>query len=190
MGARSPATRYEQRETAVITVSDVAEVAATGDSISLDAYDGAPTSPKRADGIRIDTMPSIKWLQRRGYVGRMWRAAWTQNSAPQHAAAQPHALAYATPSSSAALARSIGGTSRGADPRSHRCSVRRDLRAARSDPPGARLLDAWNRREPDRMCTPAEWAYLVSRIEQGVDEGWLEGVTFEQLFTRSGGRFV
>lgn len=34
-----------------------------------------------------------------------------------------------------------------------------------------------------------EWDYFISKVTKGLNEGWLEGVTFEDLRARAGGTF-
>lgn len=177
----------------VITDADVETFADAGDSISFHSWDGSVTSTMTADQIRTDTMKAIRWLQQRGHAGRMWRAAWTQNSAPQHAAAQPYVLAYATPSSVAGLS---------TWPPTDRWNISRWSVHGRTNADMDTIFTNMKNSHQLLVCythgvhadgvtdaTPAEWDYFISKVSQGLSEGWLEGVTFEDLHARSGGTF-
>lgn len=177
----------------VITDADVATFAAAGDSISFHSYAGEVTSTMTADQIRTDTLKAIRWLQQRGHAGRMWRAAWTQNSAPEHAAAQPYVLAYATHNSQAGLS---------TWPPTDRWNISRWSVHGRTTTDTDTMFNNLKRTHQLLVCythgvhadgltdaTPAEWNYFISKCEQGLNEGWLEAVTFEDLHARAGGTF-
>lgn len=177
----------------VITDADVAEFAKMGDSISFHSWDGSVTSTMTADQIRTDTLKAIRWLQQRGHAGRMWRAAWTQNNAPQHAAAQPYVLAYATPSSVAGLS---------TWPPTDRWNISRWSVHGRTTTDTDTIFTNLKSTRQVLVCythgihadgntdaTPAEWSYFIGKVKAGLAEGWLEGVTFEDLHARSGGTF-
>lgn len=177
----------------VITDADVATFAADGDSIGFHSYAGEVTATMTADQIRVDTLKAIRWLQQRGHAGRMWRAAWTQNSAPEHAAAQPYVLAYATPNSVAGLS---------TWPPTDRWNISRWSVHGRTTADMDTMFNNLKRTHQLLVCythgvhvdgntdaTPAEWDYFITKCKQGLDEGWLEGVTFEDLYARSGGTF-
>lgn len=180
----------------VVTDADVAAFADAGDSISLHGWDGSVTSTMTADQVRADTLKAVRWLQQRGHAGRMWRAAWVQNSAPQAAAARDYILAGATPSSSAALT---------CWPPPDRWNIPRvalhGLTSAQVDGYFAQLETTHQLMvvythgiHADGLTggadsTPAQWAYFVAKVSAAVAAGWLEGVTFEDLYGRSGGKF-
>lgn len=163
------------------------------DSIGLHGWDGAATAAMTAAQIRTDTLKAIRWLSSRGhYGGRLWRAAWVQNSATNASAAQPYLLAYATPSSTASLE---------CWPFTNRWNVPRLSLHGRS----AATVDGWFDQLQQthsllvvythgidaaggNNTTPAEWAYFLGKVDAAIAAGWLEGVTFEDLLVRSGAR--
>lgn len=177
----------------VVTENDIAAAARAGDSISLHGWDGAATAAMTADEAATDTLRGLRWLQQRGYPGRMWRAAWVQNQAAQAAAAQPYVLAYATPTN---------GSAPTAWPFINRWNVPRWALHGRSAATVDAMFAGLARTHGLLVCythgvhadggfdtTPAEWAYFVSKLTAAVAAGWLEGVTFEDLYGRSGGTF-
>lgn len=178
-----------------LTEADLEVMAAAGDSISFHSWDTSPlTADMTADQVVEDTVKCVRWLQQRGYEGRMWRAAWRQNEAPQAAAARPFVLAYATADSDAAastwppidrwdIARTgiHGRTVEEVDDVFTKQALTHNLFVWYTHG-----IDDTNDTDTD----PEDWDYFVSKLRDGIDGGWLEGVTFEQLFARSGGRFV
>ena len=149
------------------------------------------TADMTAAQIREDTMRALKWLHARGHFP-LWRAAWLQNTAPQHAAAQSLLVAYSTPSGSA--------SSLDCWPPQFRYDVSRvaihDLATAAVDAHFAALklthgMGVFYTHGVDDEggafdMTLTEWAYFLGKLDEGLAEGWLEGVTFEQLAARSG----
>lgn len=173
--------------------ADVAMVAATGDSIGLHGWDGAVNSTMTAAQIRADTTKALKWLQQRGYTGGVWRSAWVQNNAPEHAAAQPLVLAYATPSGAASVS---------VWPPTDRWNISRVSLHGSSDAALAGYFTTLQRARQLLVIythgihtdgggdsTPAQWANFLTHLDAGLAGGWLEGVTFEQLLARSGFNF-
>ena len=180
-----------------VTESDVAEFAAAGDSISFHGWTGDPTASMTAAQVRSDTALCIKWLAARGYAGRMWRAAWVQNTAAQHAAVNDYVLGQAM-----------------WDQATH--SVKLDIWPPRDMQNIARwefygksdanidnqfallkkthgLMVVYNHGIGTGYAydaTAAEFDRFMDNLEEGIAAGWLEATTFEQLFAESGGRFV
>ena len=191
--ALDPATHGSSAGTTseVITDADAATFYAAGDDLSLHGYDGFPTSGKTPAEIREDSLKALAWLQERGYSrGRAWRAAWVQNSAPNHAAAQPYFAAYATPN---------GGSSTQSWPLVNKWNIARWTIHGKSNAAIDALfvtLQATNEivfpytHGVDDVLsgavTNATWDYFVSKCSAAVAAGWLEGVTFTQLLARSG----
>lgn len=176
-----------------ITEADVATIADAGDSISFHSWEGAVTSSMTEDEIATDTMKAIRWLQQRGYAGRIWRAAWTQNAATNAAAARPYVLAYATPTSV---------SSQTAWPPPNRWNIPRTSIHGRSEATIDGIFEALELThglyvfythgihvDGDTDTTPDEWDYFMIKLSAALDEGWLECVTFEDLYARSGGKF-
>jgi len=180
-----------------ITEEDVATFAAQGDSISFHGWTADPTTAMTAAEVRSDTMKCVKWLAARGYAGRMWRAAWVQNTAAQHAAVNDYVLGQAM-----------------WDQATH--SVKLDTWPPRDMQNIARwefygksdatidnqfallvqthgLMVVYNHGLGTGYvgdATAAEFDRFMDNVEAGIAAGWLEATTFEQLFAESGGRFV
>ena len=175
-----------------ITDDQVAQFYAAGDDMSIHAYAGERTALMSREQIRQDTLLSHQWLQDRGYVrGRQWRAAWTQNDAPHHAAARPYYVAYASPNSGASLT---------AWPFPDPWNVPRVNLQGSNSSRIDEFFQTLQRTNGLMVCythgihedggsdmTPAQWAYLMQKIDAAKSEGWLEGVTFSQLLERSSG---
>ena len=173
-------------EAQVLTVS-----AENQNEIGFHGYDGTETSAMTAAQIRADTMKAIKWLESRGYYsGRIWRSAWVQNAATNHAAIQNLVLMYATPSSAASLV---------CWPVADRWNISRLSLHGRTQAnmdtwfsqlqQTHQLLVCYNHGIDDgggTNTTNAMWDYFIGKIDAGLAGGWLEGVTMEMLLARSG----
>jgi len=176
----------------VVTDAQVEQFYADGDDLSIHAYAGEVTATMTPAQIRLDTLKSHQWLQDRGYSrGRQWRAAWTQNSATAHAAAQPYYAAYATPASAAGME-----TWPFLDPWNvSRWSVQGRTPAAIADMfatlkrTGSLLVCYTHGVHADggSDATPEQWAAFISQIDEGLTGGWLEGTSFSRLLGLSGG---
>lgn len=180
-------------KTAIASEAEIEAFHQAGDSISFHSYAGGVTSSMTSTQIAQDTLKCIRWLQQRGYEGRMWRAAWTQNDATNAAAARPFVLAYATPNSTSAQA-SWPPTDRWNLPRTsvhgRTTSFVDDIFAEMEATNGLFIWYAHGiHSDGGNDATPAEWSYFVSKLQAGIEAGWLEGVTFEDLYARSGGKF-
>lgn len=176
----------------VITDAQVAQFYSEGDDMSIHAYDGAVTSTMTPAQIREDTLKSHQWLQDRGYTrGREWRAAWTQNNAPNHAAAQAYYAAYATPS---------GTASDETWPFINPWNVSRVNLHGLTTTSMDGFFATLQKTNCLMVCythgihadggsdmTPTLWAHFMAKIDEGIAGGWLEGVTFSQLLANSGG---
>ncbi len=82
-----------------ITLAEIRDMWEAGDSISFHGWDGTATSSMTDAQRRTDTVKSIRYLASQGYEGRMWRAAWVQNSG-NAAAIREYVIgqAFSTPS--------------------------------------------------------------------------------------------
>ena len=180
-----------------MTEAQVLEVAAeNGNSISLHGWDGTATSAMTAAQLLADQMKGTRQLQKYGAEGRMWRASWVQQLATNAAAVHPYLLGCAT---------STGRTNPIAWPARDmyeipRATVDRSISTADIDARFAWLqkthqmevcfIHRINNDAGDSFgCSVELWDYYVSKVEQGIEEGWLEGVTFEQLYYDVGGTF-
>lgn len=163
--------------------------------VNFHTFDGLPTDTRPASGIRADTMKCIKWMERHEFwKTRIWRSAWFGNSAQNHSAARPLLLAYATPSGTSTVS---------CWPPVDRYNL---PRVALHGLPQALVDDYFSKLEITHgilICythgidegggihmTPTEWSYFLSKLDQGMNAGWLEGVTFTQLVARSGLKFL
>lgn len=175
-----------------ITDAQVEQFYSEGDDMSIHAYAGEVTATMTAAQIRMDSLKSHQWLQDRGYArGRQWRAAWTQNEAPAHAASQPYYAAYATPRSAAGME-----TWPFLDP----WNVSRWSVHGRTPAETDQMFTTLQRTNSLLVCythgihadggpdaTPAEWSHFISKIDEGISGGWLEGTSFSRLLALSGG---
>lgn len=176
-----------------ITDADVALFYSQGDDMTIHAYDGAVTSTMTPQQIREDTLKSLAWLQERGYTrGRQIRGAWTQNLAPNHAAAQPYWGAYATPANNSANLETW--------PPKDKFNIGRYTLHGRTNAQLDTMFDqmqktnqilfAYTHGIDDTLSgaiSHATWDYFIAKCTAAINAGWLEGVTFSQLLARSGG---
>lgn len=174
----------------VVTEGDIATYAAQGDSISFHSWDGSVTAAYTAAQCRTDTAQAVKWLQSRGYKGRIWRAAWVQNSATNAAATRDLVLGEAT---------STNGSGFAIWPPRDRWDINRWGAHGRTNTEVDTQFATWQLTNSlllvythgidaggGNNITPAEWDYFMTKVEAGIAAGWLEGVTFEDLWLRSG----
>jgi len=176
-----------------LTEPRLAELAAeNGNSVSFHGWDGSVTANMTAAQATRDTVDSIKWLAARGYTGRLWRAAWMQNDADQSAATDD--LVLFNPHNGADNVERVHNW-----PPSQRYNLVRIALHGVSEA----NMDAWFTQLQTNhgffVCythkvsdsgasniTPTEWAYFLSKLDEGLDGGWLEGVTMESLLAASG----
>lgn len=150
-----------------------------------------------ASQLRAETMKCLKWLKRKGYTGGVFRSAFTQNLAPEHAAIRNLVLAYR---------RVSNGTTNTLTcypfPNRYDIDMIR-LHQFNSNLQGLTDLFASMKKYRTLMVgythmvnvagntdmTPELWNHFLDQIDIGIAEGWLEGVTFETLIARSGVKF-
>lgn len=178
----------------VVTEADIASYAEIGDSISFHSWDGAVTSSKTAAEIRADTAKCVKWLGARGYAGRMFRAAWTQDLATNYAAAIPYTLGL--PQSS------VPSQHMSSWPPRDFANIERWSFYGRPSSEVDDYFTLWQKTyglsltynhginiSGGNDATPTEFDYWMTKVEAALSAGWLEAVTFEQLWLESGGDF-
>ena len=177
-----------------VTEADLATFAAAGDSISFHGWDGAETSAMTDAQLRTDTIKCIKWLQARGYTGWIWRASWVQNLAPNPGAIKGLVLGQAHSSlPSVRLGpwpprdihnipryTHISATNADLDDGFWRLKMTNSLMVCYGH--GVGTGDPFD-------TTQATFDYFMDKVRAGIAEGWLEPVTFEQLWYESGGSF-
>ncbi|MFJ4230104.1 hypothetical protein ACIPYV_21265, partial [Paenarthrobacter nicotinovorans] len=171
-----------------------------GNSISFHGKTGGPTSGMTAAELAAETAYCRDWLRHYGYQGRIWRAAYVQNQAG--AAADPlvtdQLLASRTHTGHQRdeiwppidqydlYCNSIENTSTAAANQTMIDDWFDIMKATNS------LMIRFFHRidETDQFSTrKANWDYFVSKVSAAISEGWLEGVTFEDLFYGTGGNF-
>lgn len=166
-----------------------------GNSVSFHAYGGVVTSTMTAAQLRADTMKCIKWLQDKGYDGRMWRAAFTANDAPQWAALRPYLLG----------ARSATWTEPKIRPWPCIDMMKLPYWAIDNSTGTTGTIDAQFALLEKRRgvmlpfmhgissyqwdVAPALFDYFLAKIQAAVTAGWLECVTFESAYRQMGGSF-
>lgn len=177
-----------------ISESDVMKLGKENfNSMNFHGYDGTPTSSMTSTDIKKDIIKAQKWLERRGFFeSASWRSAWVQNSATNASAAKSLLMAYATPTSAASLC---------AFPPTDRWNIPRISLHGRDtaymDDIFAQLkinhevfvvythgIHSDGTTNGGADATPAEWNYFISKVDQAIKEGWLEGVTFEMLLKK------
>lgn len=183
-----------------MTEAQVATAAAeNGNSISFHGYTGGATSAMSAAELAAENTLCINWLQAEGYPGRIWRGSYVQNTA----AAGDHPTVQAQIVASRSYQ---GNTDEDMWPPADPYNI------GNQGPDNSRANDAAMEAEIDDWFTILEvthltrnilvhkideddtystkaaiWDYMLAKITAGVEEGWLEGVTFEDLFLGSGG---
>lgn len=184
-----------------ITETRMRELAVeNGNSVSFHGKTGGPTSGMTAAQLAAETEACRAWLRSAGYQGRMWRAAYVQNNAP--AAIDPLVTDQLIASAS------YKGSVRDElwPPRFQYDISRNSLENTKTQAQNAVLVDDWfatakamrglmvrffHRLDAtDTFSThPTTWAYFMTRLTAAISEGWMEAVTFEDLFYGSGGNF-
>jgi len=164
-------------------------------SISFHGWDGAPTAGMTAAQLQADNAKAIKFLQAKGHQGRMWRAAFVQGAAAQWASLREQLIGSASgvdisrptpwpPLDMMRLPRytldNNAQTTATIDAQFAYLETTHMLELRFIHGIGSGTYDA----------TPALFNYYMDKVEAAIQAGWLEAVTFEQLFAESGGRFV
>lgn len=167
-----------------------------GNSISYHAWNGAVTSTMTAAQLRADDSKCRKYLQDRGYTGRMWRAAFTQNDAPQAAALKNYVIG----------ARAATWTEPKIRPWPCIDMMKLPYWAIDNSTCSTATIDAQFALLEKRRglivpfmhglsdyvydVSPALFDYFMDKVEAAIAAGWLEPVTFETLFLEMGGTFT
>lgn len=180
----------ETGENARITEEDVSRLATeNNNTMNFHGYDGAPTAAMDAAATVADTVKAIQWLQQRGYFEDLhWRSAWVQNSAPNAAATKGILIAYATPTSAAAL-ETFPPIDQWNMPRiaihGREQSYLRDIFTMLEVTHQTALFYTHGLSEVKTTdINRATWDYFINLVDSGLKEDWLEGVTFSELLER------
>jgi len=165
-------------------------------SISFNSWGGAKlTNDMTAGELRADCMQCIKWLERNGLTGGIWRAAWLQNLAPQAPTCQNLFWGFA-------MYDATGGGILNVYPFIKPYGINRiALHAYNATPSNMdalfTMLEMYHglmvcythNVSADGSATDlkaATWTHFLDKCTTGINAGWLEGITFEDLVARSG----
>jgi len=176
-----------------------------GNSVSFHGKTGGATSGMTAAQLAAENDYCIEWCRRYGYQGRMWRAAYVQNNAA--AVEDPLVTAQFIGSAFSTTALTVRDTYQVWPPINNYHIYRQGIEVQASSATNQANMDSWFGRlkvdhgvlcvffhrldENDPFSTrQADWDYFVAKVAQGIAEGWLEGVTFEDLYYGSRGNFV
>lgn len=169
-----------------ITDEEVLQFAAEGDQMSIHAYDGAVTKTMTPEQIRTDALRSQGWLIKKGLPPTLFRAAYTQNEAPNAFAANPYFSAQATSTGSAggletwppANANNVSRYQLHQRTNEQIDAIFARLKATRSLwIPYTHGITATG----TSNITPESWAYFLTKVDQAIAEGWLEATTWERM---------
>lgn len=163
-----------------------------GDSISFHSSEYAKkkrTAEMTENEILYDTKMGLAILNQLG-IETKWRAAWLQNTAPNHSAAQEFLMAYATPKSSASI---------DIWPPQSPWNIPRVSIHNRSK---EIIDDFFNKLKKTRSfmvwythgigtgskydTTEEDWYYFINKVKKGISDGWLEVDTFEGFLKKYG----
>jgi hypothetical protein len=186
--------RFISNDPLYITLEMLDEVAKeNNNSISFHSY-GTPYTLSNAstpDEVASENMRAIKWLERRGHRP-VWRSAWLQNQCQNYASATGLFVACATATSSDSVRV-------GCFPPTNRHNIPRVGIHGYSD---AIITSLFAQLELSRGfvvmythgihvaggndMTPTQLARFLELSDAGINGGWLEFVTMEQMLARSG----
>lgn len=164
-------------------------------SISFHGWDGA-ISNKYTSGeqARDETLKAQKWIKdlpTKGNTGWKWRTAWMQNRSPHSPATND--LVRANPMWDPNNRPPVGV---GMWPLMHPYNYRRqalhhlskrtlnELFEEAKETHGVLICYTHNVGEGSNNISPELWEQFLDLVDEGVREGWLEGVTFEMLEER------
>lgn len=165
-----------------------------GNSMSFHGYTANATATMDATALRADTVGAIDYCRAKGWQGRMWRAAYVQNSAPQHAAVEDLLIASATYD---------GRTAAVAWPPRDRYNIgRATVDNSTSTTATIDAMFDWLQKtnqtqfvfihgiDPTYIYSASQalFDYFLSKANAAIAAGWLEATTFEALFFGNGGR--
>ena len=173
-----------------------------GNSISFHGRTGGATSGMTAQQLADETAYCVNWLRGHGYQGRLWRAAYVQNNAP--ASDDPLVTSQLLGSAYSITALAATDTYQMWPPYDQYHIYRTGIEVANTSATNQANLTSWFDRlklthglaciffhrldEVDKASTrQADWDFFVGKVTTGLAEGWLEGVTFEDLYYGSGG---
>lgn len=175
----------------VITESDIDMLAESHlNEFSFHSWKSDPTRDMTATELKNDAIKAIRWLQKKGIQPRYWwRAAFTQNQAPHHEVLQNMLDAYASYEAKAQF---------NVFPFIDRYNVGRLIVHNTSKETMDSRFDILEKTHCLMVCythgvregsefdaTPEEWDYFLQKIDEGLEGGWLESVTYDILRARN-----
>lgn len=175
-----------------------------GNSVSFHGKTGNATSTMTPAQLADETAYCVAWLRRHNYQGRIWRAAYVQNNAP--AVEDPLVTSQLIGSAYSITSLTVRDQNPIWPPISLYRLPRGAVENASSGAANQTKIDGWFSRlatdhgtvfvffhridESDQFSTrKADWDYFMAKVRAGISGGWLEGVTFEDLYYGSGGNF-
>ena len=174
----------------VITETDVDTLALDYmSSFSFHSWASEVHSTMTREEVADNAIKSVRWLRRKGLKpDHLYRAAITQNNAPEHEVLQEIVEAYSSTDGGSALEifpfSLPFGTPRitlhGKTP-AQMDALFEDMKKTHS------LMIGYTHGISDNPVPDislAEWDYFLQKIDQAQLEGWLEGVTYEMLRNR------
>ena len=163
-----------------------------GNSITFHSWSGAVTNDMTVDELRDDAYKCVMWLRERGYTGGSFRGAFTQNLAPHALETKNMFLALPMYGGGAGLIESYPfinpyGLKRYIihaynDDHTILEQIFEDLKSFRGT---AFMYTHKINTGLDVDCTTETWNKWLSLVENGVNDGWLDAVTFEDLIQSS-----
>ena len=174
----------------VISESDVDLLAQDHlSAFSFHSWASEVHSTMTSEEVADNMIKSMRWLNRRGLQPQYWfRAAITQNDAPNHTIMQDYIEAYASPYASASLnifpfkdpynvpRINLHGSTK--DQIDRYFSTLKKTRA---------LMVVYTHGIGTGMradMTEENWDYFLTKVDEAIEEGWLESVTYDILRTR------
>ena len=175
-----------------ITDAEVMQFAGQGDVMSIHAYDGAVTATMTPAQIRQDALRAQGWLLDKGLPADRFRAAYTQNNAPNASAAAPFFPAQATSTNQSASL----DTWPHVNPQNVKRYQLHGRDNATIDSVFAQLKATHGLFIPythgigtgsTSDMTQAGWDYFLSKVDTAFSEGWLEATTWPAMLAKAGG---
>lgn len=164
-----------------------------GNEMNFHAIDGSPDYQKTAQQVVAEVQGVFASLMLHGYAPPKIRAAWSQNLAINAAAARPYLDGMATSTGHS-------GSPVQAWPPVNRWDIARfciqgrsaadfDLAFTQLQATHGIMIAYMHGVDPTGgpngvHITPEMWGYFLDKVKAGVDQGWLEAVTFNQLLAR------
>lgn len=180
----------------IISESDVDDLALDFMSaFSFHSWASEVHADMPAEEVRDNAIKCMRWLQKKGIQPKYWmRAAITQNSAANHHVLKDMVEAYSTPSGNSGLEvfpftepfgfarmQLHNRTNAELDSLFDTMKKTRSLMVGYTHGIG---VNATTSEQLTADMTPELFNYFLTKVDQGMNEGWLEGVTYDMLRIR------